>query len=150
MKIVFVCTGNTCRSAMAHKLLEKRAKEMNKDIEVYSCGITASDGNPATNTAIEAMKEYNIDLTSHRTTNIGRINMDDMDVILCATAAHRRYVVDIYPDLRDRAYTIKEYAGYDPNDLDINDPWGWGIETYRKCVAQIEESIEKIISAGKL
>lgn len=43
MKIMFICTGNICRSAMAHVMLEKRAKEENKDIEVYSCGVFAEN-----------------------------------------------------------------------------------------------------------
>ena len=41
MKIMFICTGNICRSAMAHVMLEKKAIEKNKDIEVYSCGVYA-------------------------------------------------------------------------------------------------------------
>ncbi len=43
MKIMFICTGNICRSAMAHKMLEKKAKEKNKNIEVYSCGVYAQN-----------------------------------------------------------------------------------------------------------
>ena len=56
MKIMFVCTGNTCRSAMAHHMLEKMVEDK-KDIEVYSCGIYADSGEPSTYNAIEIMKE---------------------------------------------------------------------------------------------
>ena len=60
MKIMFVCTGNTCRSAMAHHMLEKMVEDK-KDIEVYSCGIYADSGEPSTYNAIEIMKEYGIE-----------------------------------------------------------------------------------------
>ena len=150
MRIMFICTSNTCRSAMAHKILEKRAKEENKNIEVYSCGIFADPADGATNEAIEVMKEYNIDLKPHRSTNIKKSNIEDMDIILCATVGHKNSIINMYPELKEKIFTIREYADFDQNDLDIRDPWGWGIETYRRCVAQIDECIEKIISAGKL
>ena len=60
MKIMFICTGNICRSAMAHVMLEQRAKEENKNIEVYSCGVFAQNGDRSTKEAIEVMKEYGI------------------------------------------------------------------------------------------
>ena len=60
MKIMFVCTGNTCRSAMAHHMLEKMIKEKD-NVEVYSCGIYADSGEPATYSAIDVMKEYGVD-----------------------------------------------------------------------------------------
>ena len=62
---MFVCTGNTCRCAMAHHMLEKMVEDK-KDIEVYSCGIYADSGEPSTYNAIEIMKEYGIDMKNHR------------------------------------------------------------------------------------
>ena len=145
MKIMFICTGNICRSAMAHKMLEKRAKEENKDVEVYSCGIYAQNGDIPTYEALTVMKDYGIDLSNHRATNIRNSNIKDMDVILCATTAHKNNVIAMYPELKDRVYTMKEYAGYPQNDIDIKDPWGYGIEVYRKCAKELEDCINKIM-----
>ncbi|MCL2342219.1 MAG: low molecular weight protein arginine phosphatase [Firmicutes bacterium] len=145
MKIMFICTGNICRSAMAEEMLENMVKEETKNIEVYSCGIFAEDGGAATDNAIEVMKEYGIDLSEHRATNIRNSNIKDMDIILCATTAHKNNVINMYPDLSDRTYTIKEYAGYPENDLDINDPWGYDLTTYRECAWQIWDCLEKIM-----
>ncbi len=145
MKIMFICTGNICRSAMAHKMLEKRAKEENKDVEVYSCGIYAQNGDIPTYEALTVMKDYGIDLSNHRATNIRNSNIKDMDVILCATTAHKNNVIAMYPELKDRVYTIKEYAGFPQNDIDIKDPWGYGIEVYRKCAKELEDCINKIM-----
>ena len=144
MKIMFICTGNICRSAMAHKMLEKKAKEENKNIEVYSSGIYAQNGDIPTYEAIQVMKEYGIDLSNHRATNIRNSNIENMDVILCATTAHKNNVIAMYPKLREKVYTIKEYAGYPKNDIDIKDPWGYGIEVYKKCAKELERCINKI------
>lgn len=145
MKIMFICTGNICRSAMAHKMLEKKAKEENKDIEVYSCGVFAEDGDVPTYEGIDVMREYGIDLSKHRATNIRNSNIKDMDVILCATNSHKNNVISMYPELKEKVYTMKEYAGYDKKDIDIKDPWGYGIATYRMCAAEIEDCINKYV-----
>ena len=146
MKVMFICTGNICRSAMAHLMLEKRAKEEGReDIEVYSCGVYAENGDVPTYEGVQVMKEYGIDISKHRATNIRNSNIKDMDVILCATRRHKDAVIYMYPELKDKIYTMKEYAGYDRNNLDIPDPWGYGIETYRNCVKEIENCIEKYL-----
>ncbi len=71
LKIMFICTGNICRSAMAHWLLKKKLEEKNvKNVEVYSSGIYAVQGDTSTYEAIEVMEEYGVDLKRHRATNI--------------------------------------------------------------------------------
>ena len=146
MKIMFICTGNICRSAMAHRMLEKRVKELNKNnIEVYSCGIWAESGDIPTYEGIETMKEYGIDIRSHRATNIRDSKIEEMDVILCATYNHKTNVISMYPQLKDKVFTMKEYAGFPENDVNISDPWGYGLNVYKNCAKEIEICIEKII-----
>lgn len=145
MKIMFICTGNICRSAMAHKLLQEKAKENNKNINVYSCGLFAENGDYPTNQAIKVMREKGIDLSLHRATNIRNSNIEDMDIILCATVAHKNHVINMYPELKEKVYTIKEYVGYDKSNLDINDPWGFSEQVYERCLKEIEECLNKII-----
>ncbi len=147
MKIMFICTGNICRSAMAQAMLIKKAKEQNKDkdIEVYSCGVWAESGDTPTYEGITVMKDYGIDLSSHRAINIRNSNIEEMDVILCATNNHKQNVILMYPKLKDKIFTIKEYAGYQENDLDISDPWGYGLDVYKKCAKEIEKCLEKIL-----
>ncbi len=144
-KIMFICTGNICRSAMADGLMKKLVKEQNKDIESYSCGIFAENGDMPTFNAIEAIKEYGVDLKNHRATNIRNSKIKDMDIILCATVSHKNNVKAMYPELRDKIFTIKEYAEFDENNLDIPDPWGYDIETYRFCASTISKCLKKII-----
>lgn len=148
MKVMFICTGNICRSAMAHRLLEKRLEDLNKrDIEVYSCGIYAENGDGSTYNAIEAMKEYNVDLKSHRATNIRNSNIENMDVILCMTKSHKYAVIQLYPNIKDKVFTLKEYVNYMENaqDVDIPDPWGYDAEVYRHCAEEISVCIELLL-----
>ena len=145
MKIMFICTGNICRSAMAHAMLAKKSKEQNKNIEVYSCGVYAENGDIPTYEGTQTMKDYGIDLSTHRATNIRNSNIKDMDVILCATKSHKDIVLSMYPNLKDKVFTMKEYAGYPKDDLDIKDPWGYGIDVYKKCAKEIENCINKML-----
>lgn len=147
VKIMFVCTGNICRSAMAHVMLENLAKEKKKDIEVYSCGIYAENGAHSTRQAIDVMKyDYDIDLTKHRATNIRNSNIEEMDYILCATFTHKIMIIGMYPKLKEKVFTMKEFVSDgSSNDLDLKDPWGYDIEIYRSCAKEIYEIVNKII-----
>ena len=148
MNIMFVCTGNICRSAMAHRLLEKKLKDNKiKNVKVYSCGIFAEDGDSPTYNAEEAMKEYDVDIKMHKATNIQNSKIQAMDLILCATKSHKNSVLQMYPELSDKVFTMKEYVEYDKNkmDIDIKDPWGYDLETYRICLSQIDRCLELLI-----
>lgn len=146
MKIMFICTGNICRSAMAEGIMKKIVKDKNIDAKVYSCGIYAETGDYATYNAIEAAKKYNVNISSHRATNIRESNIEEMDLILCATQSHKQSVIYLYPNLREKIYTMKEYAKLDNNgqDMDIKDPWGYDMNVYTNCVMEIEKCIQEI------
>ena len=113
MKIMFICTGNICRSAMAEWLLKKKLKDNNKnDVNVCSAGLHANTGAVSTDEAIEVMKKYDVDLTKHRATNIGESNVREMDLILCATNRHKIMILNAYPELNSIIFTLKEYVVY--------------------------------------
>lgn len=144
--IMFVCTGNICRSAMAEYLLKKKAEEKGKELEIHSCGTYAEDGDMSTYEAIETLKDdYNIDLSKHRATNITKSDIQKSDLILCATNNHKLFVLRMFPELAGKVFTIKEYAGIDSANIDISDPWGYGMMVYRKCATEINDLLDKII-----
>ena len=147
MRVMFVCTGNICRSAVAEGLFIKLIKDNNLKIDVYSCGIYAENGDYATYNAIEAARYYDADISNHRATNIRSSQIEDMDIILCATNAHKNMVISMYPELISKVYTMKEYADIDDNgrNMDINDPWGHDMYTYKKCAQEINVCLENII-----
>lgn len=132
---------------MGHALMKKRVEELEKDITVYSCGIYASTGEKPTNHAIQVMQRYGVDLSNHSAINIHESDIENMDLILCATISHKNIIIKFYPRLKAKVYTIKEYAQYNPNSLDqdINDPYGGSIESYEKCAAELSECIEMML-----
>ena len=149
MKVMFICTGNICRSAMAEVILKDKVSKDSKlkdKIQVFSAGTFAEDGEMSTEDAIEVMEEYGINLKEHRATNVASSNIKEMDIILCATVSHKMMLIRMYPELKDKIFTMKEYVQYDEKDLDIKDPWGYDIEVYRMCAAEIEKCIDLMIS----
>lgn len=146
-KVMFICTGNICRSAMAEALFKKIAQEKGKKIQVYSCGIYADTGDYPTYDAIEIMKEYEVDLKAHHATNIKESPIQEMDLILCATRSHKEAVQRLYPEIRNKVYTMKEYVSEKKNgqDIDISDPWGYGMNVYRSCASEIYEVVLKLV-----
>ena len=147
MNIMFVCTGNTCRSAMAEGLAKKEIENKNLDINVSSSGIFAMKGEHASFNSVAIMKEYDVDIVTHTATPIEESSIKQMDYIFCATSGHKSQVIARYPELKEKVYTMKEYAGLskDGEEMDISDPWGFDINTFRMCAAEISLCVDKII-----
>lgn len=137
MNVLFVCTGNTCRSPMAAALFNKIAVERNLDVRIESAGLFANDGDCATGEAIIAMKKYGIDLLGHHAQAINTELLEKCDLILTMTAAHKMVLEQSAPG---KTFTICEYAG---EEGDIPDPYGSDVEEYERCAARLYEVLEK-------
>ncbi len=145
MKMMFICTGNICRSAMAHWLMKKKIEEKNiPNVEIYSSGIFAMPGDVSTEEAIEVMEEYGVDLKQHRATLTRNSNIQEMEIILCMTNSHKQNLIQMYPELKNKIFTLKEYVGITKDGAEIKDPWGYDIVTYRFCAAEIDACLEKL------
>lgn len=138
MNILFVCTGNTCRSAMAAALFNKIAIEKNLDVRIESAGIFAHDGEPASNEAIIAMKKYDIDLLGHHAQSINTELIEKSDLILTMTAAHKMVLESA---AGGKVFTLCEYAGLDD---DIEDPYGGDVKEYEECAEKLYKALEKV------
>lgn len=147
-KIMFICTGNTCRSVMAEGLFKKMLKDKQRtNIEVYSSGLHASTGEYTTDEAVKVMQEeYEVNILQHQSINVKNSNIKNMDLILCATHAQLTTLEYMYPDLDHKIFTIKEYAyGPEITDKDIKDPWGYPVSVYRDCAKEIYAALNQII-----
>lgn len=146
MKIMFVCTGNTCRSVMAEGLFKKMLKDNGiEGIEVFSSGLHASKGEYSPDEAIKVMQEgYDVNILQHQSINVKDTPIGDMDLVLCATHAHKTTLEYMYPKIK--VFTINEYAyGPDTNDKDIDDPWGYPINVFEACAKEISDALTEII-----
>lgn len=137
MNVLFVCTGNTCRSPMAAGLFNKIAVERNLDVRIESAGLFANEGVTATTEAVVAAKKYGVDLLGHHAQVINTELIEKSDLILTMTAAHKMVLEQSAPG---KTYTLSEYAG---EDTDIPDPFGGDIAQYEECAARIYELLEK-------
>lgn len=135
MNILFVCTGNTCRSPMAAAILDKIAVENDLNVFIESAGIMAQEDQPASANAIEAMREMNIDITGHRTQQISEDLIVQADVVITMTEGQKMILSQIAPG---KTYTLLEYAG---SSGDIIDPYGGDIEEYRETAQQIYDAM---------
>jgi protein-tyrosine-phosphatase len=143
VNILFVCTGNTCRSPMAQGLLEKMAKDRGLNINIKSAGIFALDGQRASKEAIEVLKEDGIDISSHRANMIHRDLLKEADLILTMSISHKEALIFKYDFVKEKIYTLKEYA-YGIEE-DILDPFGGNVTVYKNTKEEIAKALEEII-----
>lgn len=135
MNILFVCTGNTCRSAMAAAIMDKIAVENDIDIFIDSAGIFAEEGMPASEYAIKALARYSIDLSHHTSQLLTEDLIKQSDIILTMTEAHKQILM---PLAKDKTFTLLEYIG---SSGDISDPFGGDLEEYEECAEEIYDAV---------
>lgn len=143
MKILIVCTGNTCRSPMAEGIFKDLADKNNLEIKVSSAGTQAFDGDNASDNAIIALKKINIDISKHKSKLIHKGLLDEADLILTMSSSHKKAIINKFPEAREKTYLLNEYAF--GRVKDIEDPFGGSLQYYEKARDEIYKAIEKIV-----
>lgn len=139
-KILFVCTGNTCRSPMAEGIFNSFIEKENKkdNIKAYSAGVFGFNGSQATKNAIDACKEIGVDLTEFKSTSLPSLNVDEFEEFYVMGLSHKTALMRL--GVNEEKITILGKDG-----KGILDPFGGDIVVYRKCRDEIAKEIEKII-----
>lgn len=139
-RIVFVCTGNTCRSPMAEGIAKKIASQQGYSLEIISRATKIDPEEVVANpNAVLIMAARGIDIKDHQSKMIDLEDVKDASLVLTMTAGHKENVLKLFPDLAPYTFTLIEYAtGTQGN---ISDPWGLDLTDYEETAAQLEELI---------
>jgi len=145
-RVLFVCTGNSCRSVMAKSLFEKMLKGKGRsDIEVFSAGVTAQAGTSASLETKQLLQEEGIDVSKHASQRATEDMLKRSDLILVMERFQEENLSDSYSFLKNRIYLLKEFSKVKSENLEIEDPIGRGLEIYKKVFADIKSAVERLV-----
>ncbi len=145
--IMFVCTGNTCRSPMAEgamKVLLEKENLKNK-YEVISSGTSAATGFPATLYGIEAAKIWDADMSAHQSQPLTSELLEKSDLIFAMTPSHFAEIIRLRKDVADRTYLFKNFPDHASIGEGLIDPIGQELSVYNETFLEIGEYLGKYL-----
>lgn len=141
-RLLFVCTGNLCRSPMAVGFMKGLLKAHgHKGYEVTSTGTWTMEDYPPSPLAVEVMAERGVDISSHRSHRLTQKDIEGADLVVVMTQSQKEALALEFPPAKEKVYLLAELAG---RSQEIEDPYGSdSLELYRQCADQIEELLRE-------
>src|SRR5271154_5680378 len=143
--ILFICTGNVCRSPMAEALF-RHATKGRGEFRIFSAGLGAVGGQQPTQHSVTAMKGIGIDISAHRSRALTVDLVRQADFIFGMTHGHVDTVALLYPPAAEKNFLLREFdETLEPYEKDISDPIGSSYDVYVDCRDQIEQGIAALL-----
>ena len=143
--VLFICTGNVCRSPMAEGIF-RQAVRRRGDYQVLSAGLGAAGGQPPSAHAVQGVKELGIDISSLRSRMLTAELVQKADYIFAMTHSHLDTLVMLYPEAAEKTFLLREFdETLDSFEKDISDPIGGSYAVYLNCRDQIEQGIASLL-----
>jgi protein-tyrosine-phosphatase len=143
MKLLFVCTGNTCRSVLAEGIARRETIERGlMDFDVSSAGTSAWNGAPASDGALLVALEHGIDLSGHRARQLTKEIIADQDVVLVMGPHHLERAEALGGERK--AHLLTHYAAHGSSDRAVSDPFGGDLNVYRATYDELEREIKRV------
>lgn len=144
-KVLFVCTGNVCRSPMAEGFLRRMAREAGVDIEVGSAGIGAMEDMVPSRHSITAMGEEGIDISHQRSRMLTPAMMESYTHIFGLGTGHIDAIRNYFPEEQEKTFVLREFIAEKKFDLEVPDPIGGDLDEYRITRNLIKEAMPSIL-----
>ncbi|MDO8502953.1 MAG: low molecular weight protein arginine phosphatase [Gemmatimonadaceae bacterium] len=144
MRILFVCSGNTCRSPLAEAIATRMfADARRSDIQVASAGTQAWDGSPASDGSLLVGMERNLDLSGHRSRLLTKEIVKENDLILAMAPSHLERVKEL--DQAANSHLLVGFASGDATGQSVQDPFGGDLSAYRETADELERELWKLL-----
>lgn len=149
--ILLVCTGNTCRSSMAKGILEALLQQEGLDhtVAVDSAGTSVLYPEQAHPNAVEAVREWGIDLAGHLAKQVDEYLIANADLVLTMTSGQKELLQRMYPGYAHKITTLKEQAQVS-GSRDISDPYGASLAVYQRTARELKEILHQLVTHKKI
>ena len=135
--VLFVCTGNTCRSPMAQGIFNKISKENHLDFISKSAGLQTISGTPYTENAVKACECIDVDIKNGKSVSINEFDFSKIDMFCPMTLSHANALVNMGVE-KDKIILLKSSG--------ISDPYGQNLEVYKNCCLEIKDAVNNLIN----